>query len=40
MNGPAKVGDLDLAVKAKEEVLRLDVTMDDLTGVAVHQSIG
>jgi hypothetical protein len=37
VDGPAEVGDLDLALAVDEEVLRLDVPVDDALLVAVVQ---
>ena len=37
MHRPAKVGDLQLSLQADQQVLRLDVAVDDVLGVAVHQ---
>ncbi|KAI9454641.1 hypothetical protein BJY52DRAFT_1224973 [Lactarius psammicola] len=40
MHIPAKVADLELAVDAEEEVLRLDVPVDDVLHVEVGEGIG
>ena len=40
MHRPPKVRDLQLSIGSQEEVLRFDVSMDDLHGVAVVQSVG
>jgi hypothetical protein len=40
VDGPAEVGDLDLALAIDEEVLRLDVTVDDVLLVAVVERRG
>ena len=39
VDGPAKVGDLDLALGADEQILGLDVAVDDVLLVAVGQGL-
>ena len=40
MDGPAKVGDLDVSLVAHQQVLGLDVAVDDVLEVAVVQRLG
>jgi len=40
MHRPAKVGNLQISVKAKQQVFRLNVTVNNFLRVTVHQCIG
>jgi hypothetical protein len=40
VHGPTKVSDLELAVDAEEEVLRLDISMDNVLPMQIRQSVG
>ena len=39
MHRPAKVRNLELSVQPQQQVLRLDVSMDHMLGMAVHQGL-
>jgi hypothetical protein len=40
VDGPAKVGELEFAVDAEQEVLGLDVAVDDVLAVQVRERVG
>ena len=39
MDRPAKVSNLEVPPQPQQQVFRLDVTVDDLLGVTVHEDI-
>ena len=40
MDGPAEIGKLELTIQTDENVLWLDITVDDVLGVAVVDGVG